>query len=408
MLKKLFLLVVIIPVYAYRLGVENISPELVKQMQLLSVGLIVNQTSLDRQGHRTIDILLEKGAQVRAIYTCEHGFEGKISAEKDVVSSKDTASGLSVVSLYAHGASSIVPGIFDAVDMLVFDIQDVGMRHYTYISTLYTVMQECARLKKPVVVLDRPNLLGAIMEGPICEPQLRSFISISSIPLRHGMTIGELAQLFNVTCLATKVDLSVVALSDYKREDPVSSLFAQLSPNIASVPSARGYSFLGLLGEVRPFHVGVGSQDAFRLVMLPSDSAVSSQAWQKLRVTFEQLGIRSKHYSCFHERKKKDFNGLKLFFDDMNEISGFKAFMAVLDWSKEHAVNIDFSPAFDKCVGTTLIRSCYQGRADISSEHILQSTKQQVEDFLNMHKDVLLYQPFPKVVLNKSYAQIFG
>src|SRR5207249_6044556 len=142
------------------------------------------------------------------------------------------------------------------LDCLVFDIQDSGMRHYTYISTLLNTMKIAAEYKKPYIVLDRPNPLGGMMQGPLVQPDLISFISIAPIPLRHGMTIGELAHYFNGHILEKSAILHVIPMHDYNRMNGFAGTFLhQLSPNLLSLQSCYGYSFLGLLGEVEPFDV---------------------------------------------------------------------------------------------------------------------------------------------------------
>lgn len=384
------------PVYALKLGIENISPQVIKRLQSGRVGLVTNQTGVDQRGRSSLDILREKGIRVTTIFVPEHGLSGTIKAGTDVPSCVYSEKRIPVVSLYAHGAGKISPGIFDSVDMLVVDLQDVGMRHYTYISTLYTVMQECAHLKKTIFVLDRPNLLGGVMEGPICLSDLRSFIGIAEIPLRHGMTIGELARFFNMRSLTLKVDLVVVPLADYKRDVILPRLHAHLSPNIKTLASAHGYSFLGLLGEVRPFNVGVGTSEAFQVLLLPQSLCVSTDAFRVLQNELLNHGIKSKWHTMYHEKKKMWYNGLKFFFEDMNNVRSFKALMVVLAWAKKQGIAISFMPLFDKSVGTSAVRKWYQSNK--SFDVFLRSTKQQVQKFLDANCGALLYNDPPKVV----------
>lgn len=383
------------PLCAFKLGIENISGDVLQKLRSARVGLVTNQTGVDSQGRASFEVLKNHGIQVFSLFVPEHGLSGTIAAGKDVPSGTCCAMRVPIISLYAHGSGKIDAHTFDAVDMVILDLQDVGTRHYTYISTLYLVMQTCAQAKKPIVVLDRPNVLGAVMEGPLCLAQMRSFINIAQLPLRHGLTMGEMAHFFN-KLLPERADLTVVPLADYRRDAVPDDLLVHLSPNIKSIASAHGYSFLGLLGEVQPFHVGVGSPDAFCLIMLPESLQVSHDAWLSLQQKLQAVGIQSIVKREYHERKKKWYDGLKLLFDDMNKVSSFKALMAVLDWTKKQSIPISFMRMFDASAGTPAIRSWYQGNQSL--DEFLGSVKKDVQDFFDIHKDVFMYPGYPKVV----------
>ena len=181
-----------------QLGIETISPTLIQQLQKYKIGLVTNQTGKDQNNNRTIDILHNKKLNITKIFVPEHGLDGTVKAGSAVSNTVDTATKIPVVSLYQKDTGKIITEtILNNTDIIMFAIQDSGMRHYTYISTLLRVMEAAQKYNKKVIVLDRPNPLGARMEGPLVEPDLTSFISIASIPLRHGMTIGELARYFN-------------------------------------------------------------------------------------------------------------------------------------------------------------------------------------------------------------------
>jgi hypothetical protein len=234
------------------------------------------------------------------------------------------------------------------------------------------------------------------MEGPVCLPHLRSFIGIAEIPLRHGMTIGELAQFFNVRSLRQPADLTVVPLAGYQRSMLSPALYAHLSPNIKTMKSVFGYSFLGLVGEVEPFHVGVGTPHAFQVIMLSRDLNVPPDAWRDLQFDLLFYGIESNLYDAYHDGKKKDFEGLKLHFSNMNDVSGFKALLTVLAWAKKYKIPICFKPTFDISVGSPDVRRWYQSNKPIDVLH--KHVKQQVQEFLDANHDVLLYDEMPKVV----------
>lgn len=398
-MRKIFLCITL-PLCAFKLGVENISSEVIKRLQDGRVGLVTNQTGVDQQGRSTLSSLRQKNIFISAVFVPEHGLDGTIKAGSDVHSHDSGELKVPIISLYACGAGKIDPCAFNIVDMIVFDLQDVGIRHYTYISTLYMVMQECARLKKPVFVLDRPNPQGGVMEGPICESHLCSFIGIAEIPLRHGMTMGELAQFFNTRSLSQKADLTVVPLGEYQRDMLLPHLHAHLSPNIRTLPSAHGYSFLGLLGEVCPFNVGVGTPEAFQVIILPQCLGVSIDAWHLLKNELLAFGIQAKFHTVYHKEKKKLYEGLKLSFENMNNVSSFKALMTVFDWAKKQRIPISFMQMFDKSVGTSAVREWYQSNKSL--DVFFQNIKQKTQDFLELNQDILLYDKLPKVV--KKYC----
>jgi len=231
---------------SFYLGVENLSAPLINKIVLspsgsCKTGLITNQTGVDQKDRRTVEVLGSCGCDVRYIFVPEHGMCG-VAAERDVHDSVDEITHIPIVSLYGNGTGKMISiDHLNKIDLLVFDIQDSGMRHYTYISTLLNTMKIAAEHKKPYVVLDRPNPLGGLMQGPLVEDDLVSFISIASIPVRHGMTIGELAWYFNTYVLDNPVLLHVVTMRGYNRISGYSSPFLhQLSPNLQSLQSLYG------------------------------------------------------------------------------------------------------------------------------------------------------------------------
>lgn len=239
----------------FRLGVENL---LDAQLDLLAgakVGLITNPTGTDAQLRSTIDLLVE--AQERgdftlvALYGPEHGVRGAEEAGGHVEDSTDEKTGLPVRSLYGK-TQKPTPEMIADVDTLVFDIQDIGARFYTYIWTLYYAMEAASENGKRFIVLDRPNPLGSEAEGFVLEEALSSFIGLKAIPQRHGLTVGELAQLFAGEFLAEDLDLSVVAMSGYDPQDPAAANLPWVlpSPNIPTPQTAIVYAGTGLIEAI--------------------------------------------------------------------------------------------------------------------------------------------------------------
>jgi uncharacterized protein YbbC (DUF1343 family)/CubicO group peptidase (beta-lactamase class C family) len=234
-----------------------------------SVGLVTNHTGIDARGRRNIDLLASaSGMRLTAIFSPEHGLGGDANA--DVPHTRDAATGVPVWSLYGPTKRPSAAMLKD-VTLLVFDIQDVGVRYYTYLTTLVYVMEEAARLGIPVVVLDRPNpITGRYVEGPLMDPDLASFTAPHTIPVRTGMTIGEFGRMAAAE-RRLNVSLTVVPMEGWDRGrwyDETALPWVNPSPNIRSVTQALLYSGVGLL-EATNLSVGRGTEAPFEVVGAP-------------------------------------------------------------------------------------------------------------------------------------------
>lgn len=386
----------------FKLGVENIPAGLLKKVcphknnSSCMVGLITNQSGVDQHGTRTIDILVNHHYSLRYIFAPEHGFTS-VSAGKDVHDSVDKKTGIPIMSLYGNGSGKMIsPECMNNIDYLIFDIQDSGMRHYTYISTLLNTMNIAAEYDKPYVVLDRPNPLASVMEGPLVETDLTSFISIAPIPLRHGMTVGELAWYFNKYVCKKPVTLHVVKMKHYDRTKGfVGELMNQLSPNLQSLQSCYGYSFLGLLGEVEPFDVGVGTHMAFRCIALPESMHVSHAVWDKLQVILSSFEIQSFPYHHVNPKNKKKSRGLRLEFSDINNVHAFELFITILQFFKQENIPFSCSASFNKAVGTKNVQELIAG--NISERTFFQQIHTNLQQFYNRARTLFLYEPLPTI-----------
>ena len=169
--------------------------EYLPELKGKAIALVVNQTSMLENTH-LVDALVAEGIQIKTIFSPEHGFRGEADAGEKVTDSKDPKTGIPLVSLYGKKRK---PGAADlaGIDWVVFDIQDVGARFYTYISTMHYVMEACAEQGISFMVLDRPNPNGHYVDGPVLDLKYRSFVGMHPIPVVHGMTIGEYAQMIN-------------------------------------------------------------------------------------------------------------------------------------------------------------------------------------------------------------------
>ena len=257
-----------------KLGIERLS-EYRTIFAGKRVGLITNQTGIDAEGTPSA-VLLSRSAQLTALFSPEHGIQGNEREGASIGHSADPRTGLPVYSLYGN-TKRPTPEMLKDIDILCFDIQDVGARFYTYISTMAYAMEECARHKKQFVVFDRPNPIGGAVEGNMLELEYRSFTGYFPIVQRHGMTVGELALLFN-TEYGVHCDLTVIPMEGWNREtyfDELPLLWVPPSPNIPSPQTALVYAGVCLFegtnlsvgrGTTMPFqYLGAPYIDAYRL-----------------------------------------------------------------------------------------------------------------------------------------------
>lgn len=379
----------------FKLGIENLSTHLIVQLRNHPCALLTNQTGKDSKGNPTHEILLRHGISLKKIIVPEHGFDGKKAASQEV---HDTIyKNLPVLSLYGNGSGKKIDELlFSDVQAIVIDLQDSGMRHYTYISTMYNVLEAAAACNKPVVIFDRPNPLGSCMEGPLVEPSLKSFISIAPIPLRHGMTIGELALFFNNHLLEKQAQLFVVPMYNYNRSMGLpQNLPAFLSPNITCQEACHGYSFLGLLSEIRPFNMALGTRYAFQGIYLNAALPREKTRWETLRANLEKLGIKACLHSYYNPNKKKTFRGLKFKIADIDTVSSWKAFIEVIAHFKKYGLSLRCSDSFDKAAGSRWVRTFIE-----TSPHAIDPIRAVEADLIDFRKkaqNCFLYLPHPKL-----------
>ena len=250
-------------------GIDVLERDNFKPLAGMRVGLVTNHTGRNREGRQTIDVLNKApGVKLVALFSPEHGIRGV--ADENVSDSKDEATGLPIYSLYGDTRRPKPEQLKD-LNALVFDIQDIGARFYTYISTLGYLLEEAAKAKLPVFVLDRPNPIGGLdVEGPIADKDKLSFTSYYTIPTRHGLTIGELGQLFNKQ-RNIGADLRVIKMEGWRRSmwfDETNLTWINPSPNMRSLTEATLYPGVGLL-ETTNVSVGRGTDTPFEIVGAP-------------------------------------------------------------------------------------------------------------------------------------------
>lgn len=250
-------------------GIDVLEKNGFKELTGLRVGLVTNHTGRNLAGRQTIDILKESpNVKLTALFSPEHGIRGAV--DEKVSDSTDEKTGLPIYSLYGETRRPKPEHLKD-LDALVFDIQDIGSRFYTYISTLQNVMEEAAKAGKPVFVLDRPNPINGLdVEGAVADPDKLTFVATHTLPVRHGMTIGEMAQMFN-TEKKIGADLRVIKMENWSRAmwfDETGQTWVNPSPNMRSLTEATLYTGVGLL-EYTNLSVGRGTDTPFEVVGAP-------------------------------------------------------------------------------------------------------------------------------------------
>jgi uncharacterized protein YbbC (DUF1343 family) len=241
------------------------------------VGLITNHTGVSRDGRGNVQLLMESEAvQLVALFSPEHGFEGKLELPR-IDDATDAQTGLKIHSLYGQTRRP-TPEMLEGIDTIVFDIQDIGTRFYTYISTMGEAMQVAAEHGIRFVVLDRPNPLGGeIVSGPVLDDGQQSFVGFHTLPVQHGMTAGELARMLNAE-LDLELELQVIPCEGWSRSmtyDQTGLMWVNPSPNMRSLTQAVLYPGVGLL-ETTNLSVGRGTDTPFEMVGAPW---IDAQQW---------------------------------------------------------------------------------------------------------------------------------
>lgn len=251
-------------------GAQSVSEyyELVKDKK---VSILSNQTGMVTPSMHVLDTLLSLGVNVVSIMSPEHGFRGEADAGEHVASSIDEKTGIPIKSLYERGVDGLGGGALGEVDVLIFDLQDVGVRFYTYLTTMARVMEACAKAGKQMIVLDRPNPIGFIVDGPILDMKYKSGVGWLPIPTVHGMTLGELAGMINGEGWlpdGLKCDVTVIKCKNYTHATRY-KLPVKPSPNLPDMRSIYLYPSTCYF-EATPVSLGRGTDKAFQMYGHPN------------------------------------------------------------------------------------------------------------------------------------------
>jgi uncharacterized protein YbbC (DUF1343 family)/CubicO group peptidase (beta-lactamase class C family) len=290
----------------------------------IKVGLVTNQTGVDSRGRRTIDVLAAApGIQLKAIFSPEHGILGAADT-MDIDNSKDPATGVPIFSVYGDSDARRRPSVevISNMDVIVIDIQDVGVRFYTYETTLGYFLEAAGKAGKPIIVLDRPNPIGGFaIRGPVADPNRESFVNFWQTPVQHGMTLGELAKMFNQE-RGIGVRLTVIAMEGWMRGDWFDStgeLWINPSPNMRNITEAILYPGIGLI-EATNISVGRGTDTPFELVgapwIIPEDFARYLNAREMPGVRFVPVFFTPVSSTYAHEQ----CGGVNILLTDRNAL----------------------------------------------------------------------------------------
>ena len=342
------------------------------------VAVVANQTSITKKNH-LVDFLLQEGIAVQKVFAPEHGFRGKADAGEIVKDGRDTKTGLPIISLYGKNKKPSDEQIKN-IDVMVFDIQDVGARFYTYISSLHYVMEACAEADIPLLILDRPNPNGHYIDGPILEAKHSSFVGMHPVPVVHGMTIGEYAQMINGEGWlkkGMKCNLSIIKMKNYSHQTEY-SLPVSPSPNLPNDKAINLYPSLCFF-EGTFVSVGRGTTAQFQVFGAPSFP--------------ERLyGFAFKPYSNEGAKNPK-------FKDELcwgkNLRSTPKLSALNLQWLIDaYVVNENKTPFFNdyftKLAGTEILQK--QIEAGMTQEEIKKTWKKGLKDYDSMRQPYLLYE----------------
>ena len=371
------------------------------------VGLVTNPSGVDRYLRSTIDILFEAPeVNLVALFGPEHGVRGDAYAGDHVASGKDPKTGLPVYSLYGSTRKP-TPEMLKGVDVMVYDIQDVGTRSYTFISTLGLVMRACAEKNIEVMVLDRPNPLGGLkVEGGYVEPNFFSFVSEFRIPYVYGLTVGELANLINEEGLNCGVDgkeaplkcrLTVIPMRGWER----SMLYKDTglpwilpSPNIPSEASAIGYPSAGIAGEYGYLNIGVGYTIPFQTFAAPWIDA------DKLKEKLDSYNIPGTAFRTIHYKPISGSSylqhGVQFFYTDYESatisLTQFYVMQAVQELypARNPYKTLGKTRMLDIVCGTDYVRREFGKRLKV--EDIESWWMKDVEAFKELSKNYYLYR----------------
>lgn len=383
----------------FKLGVESVTQEFIDQLKArhgfaYTVGLITNHSAVDQKGRKTAHVLLSYGLPLKKVFIPEDDFAVyKKNNNSELPDDEDSFS----LAMLAHTDQFTKTREFNFadIDVLFFDMQDSGISSSTASITLFKTLQSAIKHHKTVVVLDRPNFLGCAMEG-ILQEEGREKEDSLLLPLRHGMTSGELAYYFNNNHFNDAAALFVIPMQNYSRD-----LFANMHTSeqtglLTNIDTHEATSLLPVLSTIKPFVVETTDNQWHSCLYLAETEGISKQKWFELRSILKELGIESTWHRYYNAKKKTHCAGLRFIIQDMQKFSVYNTVLTIVAFFKEAGVSLTFSPEFDQVIGGKKMRSFLEGKyARHELEYIVNKG---LKTFFNRAYPSFIYKPIPKVV----------
>lgn len=346
------------------------------------VGLVVNQTSMIDSVH-LVDFLRSKNVDIQAIYAPEHGYKGTIERGKHIESSTDSVTGIPVFSIYGKTRKP-TPEFLKGIDLIIFDIQDIGVRFFTVVSTMHNVMEACAENNIKMIILDRPNPLGFYVDGPVMQPEFKNFIGMHQVPVVHGMTLGEYAMMINGEGWLKnkmKCELEVVKITNYSHADKY-QLPVPPSPNLPDMKSIYLYPSICFF-EGAEVNEGRGTYKPFQQFGTPWFTP-HHHSFVPKSIPILSIHPKFENDTCYGY----DLSTMKL--ANLQEIKQIQLKYLIEFYQKSDNKERYFTGFFEKLAGSDTLRK--QIIAGQPEKQIRKSWEPDLEKFKKLRKKYLLYQ----------------
>jgi uncharacterized protein YbbC (DUF1343 family) len=377
-----------------RPGIEALLADVPQQLRGKRVGLITNHAGIDRSGTPDIDLIAShKDLKLAALFAAEHGIRGTAAAGERVADDRDAKTGVPIFSLYQAEDRGPSPAMLEGVDVLIYDLPEVGGRTWTYVSTMALSMQAAARKKIPFVVLDRPNPIGGeIVEGALLEPAFKSFVGMFPIPARHGMTVGELATFFNKE-FGIGVELIVVRTANWRRSQWFTDTglpWRNPSPNLRSPAALNNYPgtvyFEGTnltegRGTDRPFEqIGAPWLDAAGVVKMMEEQHLPGIRFEPVTVTVERGAAKY---------PGQTIPAIRFVITDRETYRPVRTSLVLIDMiRRHHPKDFAWGPSIDRLTGSDKVRLSIEGG---TLPALLERWDREAAAFRERRKALLLY-----------------
>ena len=381
-----------------QIGLDQLLSDNLEILSNKNIGLIINQTSISSNNEHIVEILLSYNLlNIVKIFAPEHGYKGNYSAGENIEDGIDPYTGIKIVSLY--GSNSKKPNLdsLSDIDILIYDIQDIGSRYYTFISSLYYMMEIASEKGIPFIVLDRPNPLGRKVSGPLLDKDFSSFVGLFPIPIRHGMTTGELALMINNSWMKSnkKCDLKIIEVKNWNKNQGYFTI--PTSPNIPNFKTALAYSGMCLL-EGTNISEGRGTDNPFLYFGAPwIDSKILTKKLNGLQlkgVTFkpvEFIPLVSKR-AKWPKYKNKICYGCELVIEDNLNFEPIDVAVRIIKSISElHSENFKFlkSNFIDKLYGSNRLRKAIEDNKNI--DNLIENWLIESQEFIRFREPFLIY-----------------